>query len=331
MRRDIQTFVTAALIGWVGCLFLSCPPAAAAAPPVGAFDRAALQKELSTPLESLEDQPTEALRAYVQRLGDLHFALELAIDVSPAERRALSEQILDRVGRVGLLIRRRTTEPLASGNGRGFPAGQGAPPATGLTGVLLDNAGLLVRILGGLLIAFCLGYLLRDRRAIRVAGSLIWSDRVKESEIPVPVPSGMPSDGRAMTLEEIRRAVGAGRTVLLQMGYEITPVHRRRFLVLAQEAQEILRGIEGQTYTVWEDPSHPNRFYELLVCRRIDVLDQLASAHGPLPKLAEEIEACRVSSGFSLHRAWLGALPDAPGMPRIAAVSEDSLARGGVG
>lgn len=130
-----------------------------------------------------------------------------------------------------------------------------------------------------------------------------------------------------MTLEEIRKAVGSGCTVLLQMGYEVTPARRRRFLTLAQEAQEILRGIEGQTYTVWEDPSHPNRFYELLVCRRPEVVDQLASAHGPLPKLAEEIEACRIPSGFSLHRAWLGALPDAQGVPRIAGASEGSLVR----
>jgi hypothetical protein len=130
-----------------------------------------------------------------------------------------------------------------------------------------------------------------------------------------------------MTLEEIRTALESGHTVLLQMGYEITPNRRRRFLGLAREAQEILRGIEGQTYTVWEDPGHPNRFYEFLVCRRLEVLDQLASTHGPLPKLAEEMETCRVPSGFSLHRAWLGALPDAHGAPRIAAVAGDSPGR----
>lgn len=329
MRRHAESFVIAALIGWVGWCTLSglAPAATAAEPPSGAgasglvlgeFDRAALQKELSVPLESLERQPTEALRAHVQRLGDLHFALELAVDVSPEERRTLSEQILTRVGQVALLIRQRMAEPHP-------PAKSRALPATDLAGVLVENSGLLLRLLGGLLIAFALGYLVRERRAIRVTASLVRSDREKES--PVPVPSETPSEGRPMTLEEIRKALGAGYTVLLQMGYEVTPPRRRRFLALAQEAQEILRGIEGQTYTVWEDPGYPNRFYELLVCRRLEVLDQLASGHGPLPKLAEEIEACRVSSGFSLHRAWLGALPDAQGTPRIAAVTEDSLVR----
>jgi hypothetical protein len=339
MRRHAESFVIAALIGWVGwCLLSGLAPAAAAteAPsgagasglPLGEFDRATLQKELSIPLESLERQPTEALRAHVQRLGDLHFGLELAVDVSPAERRALSEQILTRVGQVGLLIRQRMAEPHAPAKSRALPApAPGPPPRSDPAGVLLDNSGLLLRLLGGLLIAFALGYLVRERRAVRVTGSLVRSDREKESSAPVPVPSETPSEGRSMTLEEIRKALGSGYTVLLQMGYEVTPSRRRRFLALAQEAQEILRGIEGQTYTVWEDPGHPNRFYELLVCRRLEVLDQLASAHGPLPKLAEEIEACRVSSGFSLHRAWLGALPDAQGTLRIAAVTEDSLVR----
>jgi hypothetical protein len=133
-----------------------------------------------------------------------------------------------------------------------------------------------------------------------------------------------------MTLEEIRKALGSGYTVLLQMGYEVTPSRRRRFLGLARKAQEILHGIEGQTYTVWEDPGHPNRFYELLVCRQLEVLDQLASTHGGLPKLAEEIEACRVPSGFSLHRAWLEALPDAQGAPRIGPAAEGSLIHQGV-
>lgn len=343
MRRHPQILVTAALIGWMGCCLLSglapanaatgLPSGAAAlGSPVGGFDRAALEKELSQPLEKLAGQSSEALRAYVQRLGDLHFVLELAVDVSPAERRALSEQILTRVGQVGLLIRQRATEPHAPGKSRGFPAtAPGPPPKTDLAGVLLDNSGLLVRLLGGLLIAFALGYLARERRTARPAGAVARRDRRKESLAPVPVPSGTPAEGRPMTLAEIREALSAGHTVLLQMGYEIQASRRRRFLALARKAQEILSGIEGQTYTVWEDPGHPNRFYELLVCRQLEVLDQLASTYGPLPKLAEEIEACRIASGFSLHRAWLGALPDAHGAPRIGLAAEDSLIRQGVG
>ncbi len=336
MRPYAQIFTVAALIGWIGCCLLLGRPAVAdpveaARPPdlpAGGFDRAALQKELSRPLESLERQPTEALRAHVQRLGDLHFALELALDVSPEEQRALSEQILTRVSQVGLLIQQRMAEPRPPARGRGLWAPVSGPPPRGdLVGVLLDNSGLLVRLLGGLLIAFALGYLARERGAARPTGAVVRSIRRKEPPLPVPVPSEAPGEGRPMTLEEIRTALESGHTVLLQMGYEITPSRRRRFLGLAREAQEILRGIEGQTYTVWEDPGHPNRFYELLVCRRLEVMDQLASAHGPLPKLAEEMETCRVPSGFSLHRAWLGALPDAHGAPRIAAVAGDSLVR----
>jgi len=333
MRRYSQVFLAAALIGWVGwCPFVDPSAVAMAADllpgGVGGFDRAGLQKELSQPLAALEKASTEALRAHVQRLGDLHFALELAVDVSPEERRALSEQILTRVGQVGLLIRQRMAEPRAPAKSRGLPTpGPGQPPRSDLAGVLLDNSGLLLRLLGGLFIAFALGYLARERRAAKVTRALPRSNRGQKPPMPVPVPSETPSEGRPMTLGEIRKAVGSGYTVLLQMGYEIAANHRRRFLALAREAQEILRGIEGQTYTVWEDPAHPNRFYELLVCRRLEVVDQLASTHGPLPKLAEEIDACRVPSGFSLHRAWLGALPDMLGAPQVAAVTEDSLVR----
>ena len=326
----------AALIGWVGCcLFFAASVAAIAAEspagggvpglPVGGFDRATLQKELSQPLEALEIEPTEALRAHVQRLGDLDFALELAVDVSPVERRALNEQILTRVGQIGLLIRQRMAEPRSSARNRAVPApAYGRPPRGDLAGVLLDNWGLLLRLVGGLFIAFALGYLARERRAAKTRRAVA---RKIEPQATVPIPPERPSEGQPMTLGQIRKAVSSGYTVLLQMGYEVRPDHRRRFLVLAREAQEILGRMQGQTYTVWEDPGHPNRFYELLVCRQLEVLDQLASTLGPLPKLAEEIDACRVPSGFSLHRAWLGALPDALGAPHVAAVSEDSLVR----
>jgi len=133
-----------------------------------------------------------------------------------------------------------------------------------------------------------------------------------------------------MSVAEIRDALRAGYTALLEMGYEIAPARRRRFLALAREAQELLRGIEGLTYTVWEDAGTPNRFYELLVCRRPEVLDQLASTDGPLPRLAEEIEGCRVPSGFSLQRAWLGALPHGQRASRLGPAPEESLVRPGV-
>ncbi len=130
-----------------------------------------------------------------------------------------------------------------------------------------------------------------------------------------------------MTLEEIRKGVRSGYTVLLQMGYDIMPIRRRRFLALAREMRAILGGNAGQPYTVWEDAGHPNRFYALLVFRRLEVLDQLASTHGPWPKLAEEIEACRVPSGFSLYRTRLGALPAPLGASHTTAVAEDLVVR----
>ncbi len=270
----------------------------------------------------------DALREHAQRLADLHFALELAVDVSPAEQRALSERILTRVGQIGFLIRQRS-EPHPAGKPRDIRGPAPEPPAGDLAGTLLDNAGLLLRLLGGLLIAFALGYLARHRRAGRPAAAGAPGEGRRES-LPMPLPAGGAAEGQPMTLTEIRQALRSGRTVLLQMGYEIAASRRHRFLALAAQAQEILRGIDGQTYTVWEDPGHPNRFYELLVCRRPEVLDQLASAHGPLPELAEAIEACRVPSGFSLHRAWVGALPDGQGAPGLAPAPEESLVRRGV-
>lgn len=339
MRRGRQLLIIAALIGCLGwsLLFDLASAASTTESPsgvsasglaVGGFDRETLQKELAQPLEDLTGQPTEALRAHVQRLGDLHFALELAVDVSPVERRVLSEQILTRVGQVGLMIRQRTSEPQGPGKGRRTAATDAGPPPSGdLAGTLQENSGLLVRLLGGLLIAFALGYFMRERRAIKAASSAGDSDQRTDIQPRTPVGVGAPGEGRSMTLPEIRHALTSGRTVLLQMGYEIAPSRRRRFLRLARDAQGILRDLEGQTYTIWEDPSHPNRFYELLVCRRTEVLERLADAASPLSRLAEEIETCREHSGFRLHHAWLGALSDEPGATWIMPVGDGSPAR----
>jgi hypothetical protein len=339
MRRGKQLLIIAALIGCLGWgLLPDAAPAASAAGllsggaasgvPVGGFDRAALQKELAQPLEDLAEQPTEALRAHVQRLGDLHFALELAADVSPEERRVLSEQILTRVGQVGLMIRQQASQSRAPGKGKRTSEADGGPPPSGdLVGTLLEHSGLLVRLLGGLLIAFALGYFMRERRAVGAASSARVSGQRIALQPRAPVSVEAPGEGRAMTLPEIRHALTSGRTVLLQMGYEIAPSRRRRFLRLARDAHGVLRELEGLTYTTWEDPSHPNRFYELMVCRRIEVLERLAEAASPLSRLAEEIETCRVHSGFRLHHAWLGALPDEAGGAWIMPVGDGSPAR----
>ncbi len=222
MRQHSQIFTVAGLISWVACcLFFGDPAAALAAEslsggdaphlPVGGFDRAALQKELSQPLEALEKEPMEVVRAHVQRLGDLHFALELAVDISPEERRALSEQILTRVSQVGRLIRQRMAEPRTSANSRALPApAPGLPPRGDLAGVLMGNSGLLLRLLAGLLIAFALGFLAGERRAARARGAVVRSDGSEESPLPVSVPSETPSEGRPMRLEGIRKSVGSG-------------------------------------------------------------------------------------------------------------------------
>lgn len=198
----------------------------------------------------------------------------------------------------------------------------GVSPAGDLTGVLLEDPSLSLRLPAGVLIAFALGYLVRDRRAAKAVAAVNRLDGEQESPPPVPIPREMPPAGRRMALTEIRRALHSGHPVLLQMGYGIAPSHGRHFLALAQEARDILSGMDGQTCTVWEDPGRPNRCGELSLFRRLELLDQLASTEGPLPVLAEEIEACRVPSGSGLHGARLGALPDARGAPRLGPAPE---------
>jgi hypothetical protein len=111
-------------------------------------------------------------------------------------------------------------------------------------------------------------------------------------------------------LPQIREALFAGRTVLMQLGYEIAPSRRAEFLELMREMQRILVGLEGQTYSVWEDPRHPNRFYELLACHRLGTLDRLTRSQGELSDLAARVEACRVPGRPVLRRAWWGVLPE---------------------
>lgn len=157
-------------------------------------------------MDVLQNQSVERLRASVQRLADLQFAMELAVDVSPAERRVLSDQILTRIGQVGFLTRQRV----------------------------------------------------------------------------------------------------AGKTIpeKLHLGHEVTPLQRAQFLKRIRKMQEILRGEGGDTYTMWEDRTRRNRFYELLTCRDVGVLEHLAAARGRLPRLAKRVEACRVPNGFAFRRVW---------------------------
>ena len=318
MRRRPRGWTVAALLGWAGWCLLTGPAPAATTPAdagevasrlAKGFDRAALQQELARPMAALQEQPAGVLRAYVQRLADHQFALELAVDVSPAERRLLSEQILTRIGQVGLLIRMRGGGGPTPEKGKGPPTPDAGPPPDDLFTVAVQNAGLLVRVLVGLLVAVALGYLAARRRALRSAVPA--GQRNPGVRSPADGEATDPTgEGQSVTLMEIRWALAAGRTVLLQMGYEIAPSQRIRFLDLVREMREVLRGVQGQMYTVWEDPAHPNRFYELLVCRQVGVLDHLTAGDGPLARLTEQVEACRAPDGFFLRRVWLDAVPE---------------------
>ncbi len=315
MRRRSHGWTVVALLSWSGWCLLTGPALAATTPAdagevagrlAKGFDRAALQQDLARPLAALQEQPSEVLRAYVQRLADHQFALEYALDVPPTERRILSDQILARIGQVGLLIRMRGGGGPIPEKGKGSPPSDAGPLPDDLFTVAVQNAGLLVRVLLGLLVAFALGYLAARRRALKSAvPAKQRNPRVRSvAHGEATEPTG---EGQSVTLMEIRWALAAGRSVLLQMGYEIAPSQRIRFLDLVREVREALRGVQGQMYTVWEDPAHPNRFYELLVCRQVGVLDHLTAGDGPLARLTEQVEACRAPDGFFLRRVWLDA------------------------
>ena len=255
-------------------------------------------------MDVLQKQSPESLRAYVQRLADLQFAMELAVDVSPAERRVLSDQILTRIGQVGFLIRQRVAGKTIPGKLLVSPSREpGLPSADDPVSVVLQNAGLLVRLVGGLLIAYALGSLVTQSRFLRSVRPVRREQPKGLSPPPGPWPA--PTRGRAaVSLAEIRGALAAGHTVMLHMGYEIAPSQRAQFLKLIGKTQKVLRGVGGHTYTVWEDRTRRNRFYELLTCRDVSVLEHLAAARGPLPRLAKKVEACRVPNGFAFRRVW---------------------------
>jgi len=265
------------------------------------FDREALQRELSQPLGVLQTHSTEALRTYVKRLADLQFAMDLAVDISSEERRILGEQIVARMGQVALLIRQREVEPSGPGRARGFPtADPGPTPSGDLVSMLIENSGLLLRLLGGLVVAFCVGNLVGRRYAGRQASShgKSVSSRTRSGRLP--------GETWPIRPEDIREGVAAGRTILLQAGYEIAPTDRDRFLKLAGEIGEALHRTPGQSYTVWEDSVRPNRFYALLECREVEVLAQLTARDGPLASQWQALEGCRRPGGFTIRRAWWG-------------------------
>jgi hypothetical protein len=255
----------------------------------------------------LKSQPTEALQGHVRRLTEQYAALEQAGNLSPSERRAVGESILARVAQVSLLLRERL-QPRPEGAARaGGSASVGwlAPFLERLSAFLLDGPSLLLGLLGGLVIAFALGSLTGYRRGATHAS---YYGSESDPRIRFLSRSAAPGDnggepGR-VSATQLRDMLAKGRTIMLQLGYEIAPERRPRYLELIGEMQASMGTLEGQSYTVWEDPRHPNRFYELLVCFQPDALNRLSDRERRLAEIAAEIETCRTPRGPLFRRAW---------------------------
>jgi len=324
------------LVAWVvGGLLIVGGPALAGAPGGSSgsgFDRAALQKELARSALELKQQGPDALQTHVQRLTEMYASLDLARGVSPEERRVLSDNILARVAQAGLLLREGRLGSPTEGRGRGTATHATALGVLdGAAGLLTDNSLLLVGLLGGAIIAFSLGSMAGYRRGASQASYYGQSDPRMWFVARDQERRGTAGQLPRITLPQIREALSAGRTVLMQLGYEIAPEQRAEYLELMREMQRILSVADGQTYSVWEDPRHPNRFYELLTCHRLVALDRLTRSQGELPGLAAQVEACRVPGRPVLRRAWWGVLPErAQGAARVSLADRASAReRGG--
>lgn len=298
------------LIGWMAWGELSAPGYALAAGGTGAlrsgtFDRTALQNELSRSLSELRAWSDEQLRTYGDRLAQLQASLEGESALSPSERDDLNQRLLTRAAQVGLLLRERARAPAAVEGKRGASVVESGPVwLVGLAGWFTTESGLLLGLVGGLVIAFALGNLFGYRRGARQASYYGEADpRFRFLRRPA-APSSRGKEPGRITLAMIRGALSDGRTVLLQLGYDIAPSRRSHYQDLVRQMQEALDGAQGLTHSAWEDPRHPHRFYELLVCQRLEALDTLTVTEGLLAKLGEEIEACRLSGGLILRRVW---------------------------
>jgi len=317
-NRNLARLV-AALAGLVGGvvwgLFLFHPALAGefrGAPPPG-FDRGALREELSRPLAELQKQGPEALRGHVQRLTESYTWLDLAADVPPAERRALADHILGRVAQASLLLREGQPGPSSAARGKNGSAWLAS--LGGVTGAFSENTILLVGVVGGLIVAFALGNLAGYRRGTSQASYYGLGGGDPRMWLVAQSLAGAEGGGDhgRVTLTEIREHLLAGQTVMFQLGYEIALEHRGRYQELIQGMRQALSRIDGHTYAVWEDPRHPNRFYEVLVCRRPSALERLTRAQGELAGLAAGIEACRIPGRPVLRRTWWGVLPEQNG------------------
>jgi hypothetical protein len=129
-------------------------------------------------------------------------------------------------------------------------------------------------------------------------------------------------------VEQIRQSLAEGRPVLLQLGYDVAPRRREEYLAAIREWQRELNVLSGPVHSVWEDPRRPNRYYEVVGCDRLEVLELLTSDRGELGGLNAKIEACRFPGRPVLRRAWWGAFPDrVADASRLLAVASSGYSR----
>jgi hypothetical protein len=322
-------------LGGCACLLgaMILPPAMAGEFPSAldaGLEPAAIRKELSRSVEALYLQGPDVLRSHVERLTDLYADVERNEKIPPEERRAIGDRLLTRVAQAGLLLREgQAGSTIDVGWGRKTPRPFALSVFDGAAGLVKENPVLLVGLLGGVIVAFSLGGLAGYRRGASQASYYGGGDpRMRFAPRPPggPMPEGVPVP---ITLPKIRETLAVGRTVLMQLGSEIASARRTDYLRLTREVRQILDGTGGRTYSVWEDPRHPNRFYELLICRRLDSLDLLSDGSGELAALTARIEACRLPGRQVQRRVWWAAIPEAGmAVSRLAAVGEPSASEG---
>lgn len=316
---------------WVGSSGTAlCAPAGQpppAAPPLERggprFDRVGFVEEMGRLSGNLKSHPTETLQGHAQRLADLYATLEMVGDLLPSERRTIGESILSRVAQVSLVLRQRQGSRPEEGIGRSGSRTWASrlPSLEDFGAALFDGPALLLGLVGGVIIAFALGNLAGYRRGTSQAS---YYGPVGDPRTRFLVKAaGQGEDGRGpvqVSVTQLKAMLAKGRTVMLQLGYEVKPEMRPRYLELIGKMQAGMGPVDGQSYTVWEDPRHPNRFYELLVCFRSEALDRLMGRDWHLAEIAGEIETCRVPHGPVFRRAWWE-LP--PARPRPAAATRE--------
>ncbi len=242
----------------------------------------------------------------MERLTEIYATLDGTEEIPPTERRAIRDRILTRVAQIAQPVRDEGASGGRPATSRDWWAtARGSLGALdGAVGVLGERSILLVGLVGGVIVAYSLGRLVGYRRGASEASyygagdpRLWFAARARERARPADTTV-------RIGLDQIRSTLAAGRTVLLQLGYDIVPGHRKRFLGLIREMQLALHDLGDHAYSVWEDPRHPNRFYEVVVCRQMGTLDLLTSERSELADLDAEIEACWRPGRPVIRRAW---------------------------